>query len=647
MYERDTLDLILKLQLVYVAIGVLLNVANIFVNITPRAVLFGLFGMAVHAFIVSIGFEPERALFYGSVTGLFIPNLLYYGVEVHLNNRTQKNLAGYAGAWAWGLPVVVNLCGVGLAVAGVWVSFELAPRFLFPVYAIMLLNFYKKISTAASAGMVSDCCWKIYNVKTSQQWRFTTQYIKMPDGKELACDTYLPLKLGKYPTMLHFTRYNRNWKLSWGMMNPVKAMSWDGTSFNMRSVKYAERFVPSGYAWVTVDVRGTGASGGSRPVDFSPQEVKDYQTVLQWVLDQDFCNGKVGSCGISYDGMAAIYLAAGKNPALKAIAPICFPYDVYEDMCAPGGIACGGSIEDYAAFVKAVECAQPEKIKGLVPEALYNVIAKNLSGVLPVRQRESKMEEVLKDHSSNWDMTVLYEKASGKDEVVYKQGGQLMANKDFGPSAIVQQIQENKGLAVYTIAAWYDAGDVAGAFKFHEALRSAGLDAKLTVGPWTHGCRKNCSPERRDDNPKFDLYAELVRFFDFHLKGVPGTAIEEEPAIHFWTVGAEGWRGVHNWPVRDASTERLFLARQGTLVGMAPGSSKLPLPPGTAADQWLPDYDASSGALSRWNFVKHICMQAGAPMFRSFRAWALPMPDTMWRYVSEAVGGYRLGRGLV
>eukprot|EP00961_Rhodomonas_salina_P162927 2194851-Rhodomonas_salina.2 len=110
--------------------------------------------------------------------------------------------------------------------------------------------------------------------------------------------------------MLHFTRYNRNFGLNTSLMNPVKSMSADGISFNMRSVKYAERFVPSGYAWVTVDVRGTGASGapgtdvrtrndmsgsnvryvvvsgGSRPVDFSPQEVKDYQTVLQWVLEQ-------------------------------------------------------------------------------------------------------------------------------------------------------------------------------------------------------------------------------------------------------------------------------------------------------------------------------------------------------------------------
>jgi uncharacterized protein len=56
--------------------------------------------------------------------------------------------------------------------------------------------------------------------------------------------------------------------------NPLR-----GDHFNVRSLRYVNRFVPSGYAWVTVDVRGTGASGGFRPVDFSPVEVADYPEV--------------------------------------------------------------------------------------------------------------------------------------------------------------------------------------------------------------------------------------------------------------------------------------------------------------------------------------------------------------------------------
>eukprot|EP00961_Rhodomonas_salina_P162926 2194851-Rhodomonas_salina.1 len=37
-------------------------------------------------------------------------------------------------------------------------------------------------ATATSAGQVSDCCWNVYEVPTSQRWRFKAQYIKMPDG---------------------------------------------------------------------------------------------------------------------------------------------------------------------------------------------------------------------------------------------------------------------------------------------------------------------------------------------------------------------------------------------------------------------------------------------------------------------------------
>mmetsp|Transcript_37315 Transcript_37315/g.88168 ORF Transcript_37315/g.88168 Transcript_37315/m.88168 type:complete len:866 (-) Transcript_37315:56-2653(-) len=608
-YQPGTLDVVLQLQAVYVAVGVLFNVASILGKFTPRSVLTGIFGMAVHGLIVAIGFEADKKLYYGAVMGLFIPNIAYYGISYHFNNRAKNDLAGYAGSWSWSLAIIINVVGVCLAIGGVWISFGLRPSFLFVIYPMLLIKFYVMSATATSAGQVSDCCWNVYEVPTSQRWRFKAQYIKMPDGKELACDMYLPTKPGKYPTMLHFTRYNRNFGLNTSLMNPVKSMSADGISFNMRSVKYAERFVPSGYAWVTVDVRGTGASGGSRPVDFSPQEVKDYQTVLQWVLEQDFCNGKIGSCGISYDGMAGIYLAASKHPAVKAIAPVCFPYDIYEDMCAPGGLACGGAIEDYAAFVKALESGDMTKVKGMVPDNMYNLMAHNLTGVMPIKGEEGKIDEVLKDHASNWDMTSLYEKCSGKDTVIATVGGKGMTGADFGPSAVMADLKANKQLAVYTIGAWYDAGAVGGAFKFHQELKEAGLKSKLTVGPWSHGCRKNCSPFAFDENPKFDLYAELVRFFDFHLKGATDTLIEEEPDMHFWTIGAEHWRSGYNWPLRDVSTERMFFGNKGKLVNFQAGSSKLPLPPGVTADEWLPDYEAGTGRVSRWNYVQHIAMQ--------------------------------------
>jgi predicted acyl esterase len=92
--------------------------------------------------------------------------------------------------------------------------------------------------------------------------------------------------------MLHLTRYGRNTKVKW----PFSLVM--GLNMNLRTMKFVDAFVTQPawtnmnrhngtaaaagtaaqeYAWVTVDVRGTGTSFGRREVDLSVREVTDYQ----------------------------------------------------------------------------------------------------------------------------------------------------------------------------------------------------------------------------------------------------------------------------------------------------------------------------------------------------------------------------------
>ena len=45
-------------------------------------------------------------------------------------------------------------------------------------------------------------------------------------------------------------------------------------------------YIKNGYAVIIVDVRGTGASFGSRKMEFSPQEVEDGAQILDWIVAQ-------------------------------------------------------------------------------------------------------------------------------------------------------------------------------------------------------------------------------------------------------------------------------------------------------------------------------------------------------------------------
>jgi putative CocE/NonD family hydrolase len=64
----------------------------------------------------------------------------------------------------------------------------------------------------------------------------------------------------------------------------------------------AKRFLAAGYAWVDVDVRGSGASGGVQTSLWSDAEVKDGAELVDWIIRQPWSSGVVGALGDSYDG---------------------------------------------------------------------------------------------------------------------------------------------------------------------------------------------------------------------------------------------------------------------------------------------------------------------------------------------------------
>jgi predicted acyl esterase len=77
-----------------------------------------------------------------------------------------------------------------------------------------------------------------------------------------------------------------------------------------------------GYAVVTVDARGTGASFGTINILFGDKEVSDYGAVADWITGQPWSNGKVGAYGFSCRGMTAANIASLPKASIKAVAPL-------------------------------------------------------------------------------------------------------------------------------------------------------------------------------------------------------------------------------------------------------------------------------------------------------------------------------------
>jgi len=126
-------------------------------------------------------------------------------------------------------------------------------------------------------------------------------YLPMSDGTELAVDLHLPrdLEAGqRIPTILHQTRYWRSLDIRFPFDRFV-----DGRFLLWGS--YRRYFVSRGYAWVDVDVRGTGASFGTWEHSYWEREVADGAEVVDWIVAQPWSGGKIGAWGVSYAGGAA------------------------------------------------------------------------------------------------------------------------------------------------------------------------------------------------------------------------------------------------------------------------------------------------------------------------------------------------------
>ena len=92
-----------------------------------------------------------------------------------------------------------------------------------------------------------------------------------------------------------------------------------------------------GYAYASVDMRGTGASFGSQ-MPLMPKLGADGAEIVNWISSQKWSDGNVGMRGQSFLGWSQFATASHGPEALKCIAPALIIFDTYSEGMRPGGI---------------------------------------------------------------------------------------------------------------------------------------------------------------------------------------------------------------------------------------------------------------------------------------------------------------------
>ena len=148
------------------------------------------------------------------------------------------------------------------------------------------------------------------------------------DGTTLSANVVLPGPAdgGPYPTVVEYSGYQPS---------------------DPGSAQLAALYTAQGFAYVGVNMRGTGCSGGSYRFFEAVQSLDGYDVIeavaaQPWVMDH-----QVGMVGISYPGISQLFVAATQPPSLNSITPLSVLDDSYRSTLYPGGILNTGFAVDW------------------------------------------------------------------------------------------------------------------------------------------------------------------------------------------------------------------------------------------------------------------------------------------------------------
>ncbi|MBX3314355.1 MAG: CocE/NonD family hydrolase [Actinobacteria bacterium] len=158
-------------------------------------------------------------------------------------------------------------------------------------------------------------------------------YLETRDGTKLSVSVRLPdanlYGPGPYPTVVQYSGYE-----------PSKPGEPSGADAGGRLA------LTFGFAYVGVNLRGSGCSGGVFDT-FNAAQAADGYDVIETVARQPFVkNDKVGMIGISYSGITQLLVGSTRPPSLAAITPLSVIEDAWNQQW-PAAIYNSGFTEQW------------------------------------------------------------------------------------------------------------------------------------------------------------------------------------------------------------------------------------------------------------------------------------------------------------
>jgi putative CocE/NonD family hydrolase len=400
--------------------------------------------------------------------------------------------------------------------------------------------------------------------------------VSMRDGVRLATDVYRPARNGKplpgrFPVILERTPYGKTVvsRSELSVKEPVAKSRADVARF----------FVSRGYVVIYQDCRGRYGSEGEFVKYLS--DGHDGYDACAWIVRQPWCNGKIGTMGLSYAAHTQGALACANSPGIAAMFLDSGGFaNAYQD-----GIRQGGAFElkqvtwaYKAAFESPTVVKDPIRVK-----ALQAIDIKGWFARMPWKRGHSPLTPAPEYESYVYDQW-----EHGTFDSFWQQLGIYAAGfyDSFSDAPMV------------FMSSWYDPYPRSATDNYIALSRKKKGPVRLILGPWTHGDRTLSyagevdfgSAASIDGNLAPDFLTLRLRWFDCWLKG-ERNGVAAEPTVRLFIMGGGSgrrnqqgrmdhgghWRAEKDWPIPDVRNTNYYLHGDGHLAAQLPAVGAAPL----------------------------------------------------------------------
>lgn len=388
------------------------------------------------------------------------------------------------------------------------------------------------------------------------------------DGVRLATDIYRPAKDGvtidgAFPVILERTPYDKT--------DASRSEKRCGDTESMPRAEVAAYFVRHGYVVAYQDCRGRYGSEGEF-VKYLDDAEDGYDT-LAWLVEQPWCNGKIGTKGLSYAAHTQGALASLNPPGLTCM----FLDSGGFSNAYQGGIRQGGTFElkqatwAYKQALESQEAQDPVIRAALEAEDMRDWFTR-----MPWRRGHSPLRWV-----PEYEDYLFEQWTAGSFDDSWKQAG-IYAEGFYDDFPDIPMVH---------MSSWFDPYPRT-ATDNYIGLKARGKGPqRLILGPWTHGDRVLSfagnidfgDDSTLDGSLAEDFLALRLRWFDRWLRDVDNGA-DADPAVQVFVMGGGSgqrrqdgrldhggaWRAESGWPIPDTAFTEYYLDADGGLGTEAP-----------------------------------------------------------------------------